>query len=253
MPTIPNIKPEELNIIKKKINNYIVEENMKIVDFFHNFFSTIPHLGCYCDNNTINKIYNLYQAQKEKILIPDFLITRNKADVELFITKHPLCIIKGIDRNGFCFEDKISFGNLAKLTTASELAQLSTKFNYSFIQQYIDKKADVRIFYIGNKIYSTAIFSQNDEKTKVDFRNYNHEKPNRIQPFKLPDEEEKKMKRLMKTLNYQTGSIDYVLDKNNDLYFLEINPVGQYGFISDKCNLFLDKAICNYFKTKCNE
>ena len=184
------------------------------------------------------------------ILIPDFLITRNKSDVELFLKKHICCITKGVDKNGFEIKDKIALGNLATLITLSELEHISTQFNYSFIQQYIDKKADIRVFFIGNKIYSTAIFSQNDEKTKIDFRNYNDEKPNRIVPFKLPNSEEKKLRKLMKTLKYQTGSIDYVLDKNNHLYFLEINPIGQYGFISNKCNLFLDKAICSYFKTK---
>jgi glutathione synthase/RimK-type ligase-like ATP-grasp enzyme len=136
------------------------------------------------------------------------------------------------------------------LITASELDKIPTHFNYSFLQQYVDKKADIRVFYLDGKIFSTAIFSQNDEQTKIDFRNYNREKPNRIQPFKLPKEEEKKLKKLMQILNYKTGSIDYVLDKNNVLYFLEINPIGQYDFISYRCNLFLDKIICNYFKTK---
>ena len=252
MPKIPEVNLTELSSIEENFNKYIVEENMKIVDFFHKYFSTIPHLGCFHDNYTINKVYNLYQAQEVKIAIPDFLITRNKSDIELFMEKYTCCITKGIDQNGFKIVNKMSLGNLAKLITASELSLIPEQFNYSFIQQYIDKKADIRVFFIDNKIYSTAIFSQNDEKTKIDFRNYNDDKPNRIVPFKLPDDEEKKLKKLMKTLNYQTGSIDYVLDKNNDLYFLEINPIGQYGFISNQCNLFLDRVICDYFKIKCD-
>jgi len=247
---IAEVKSSNLSIVKEKFNKYLDEENKKIVDFFHKYLTTIPHLGCFLDNFTINKIFILYQAQRERMLIPEFIITSKKSEIELFIRKHNCCITKGIDCNGFNVNKNIELGNLATLLTQSELSKIPANFNYSFIQQYIEKKADIRVFYIGEKIFSTAIFSQNDEQTKIDFRNYNEEKPNRIQPFKLPDNEEQKLRKLMKTLNYQTGSIDYVLNKNNDLFFLEINPIGQYGFIDYKCNLFLDKEICNYFKTR---
>jgi len=250
-PIIHASNSSETKEIREEFNKYLAIENLQLVNFFHKYFSNIPHLGYYHDNFVSNKIYNLYQAQKLEILIPDFLVTSYRSELELFLKKHFYCITKGIDRNGFDIDRKIFLGNLSKLITVSDISHIPTLFNYSFLQQYIDKKADIRIFYLDGKIYSTAIFSQNDEKTKIDFRNYNDEKPNRIQPFKLPDKEEKKLKRLMKKLNYKTGSIDYVLDKSNDLYFLEINPIGQYGFISNKCNLFLDKEICNYFKSKC--
>ena len=38
-----------------------------------------------------------------------------------------------------------------------------------------------------------AIFSQLDEKTKYDFRNYNHGKPNRNIPYKLPEDIKEKV------------------------------------------------------------
>jgi len=245
---IQEVKSENMNIVKEKFNKYLDEENKKIVDFFHYYLTTFPHLGCFLDNFTINKVFILYQAQKEKILIPEFVITSKKRDIEIFLNKYNCCITKGIDRNGLSVCKGIGLGNSTIVITESKFSQLSANFNYSFVQQYIDKKADIRVFYLDGKIFSTAIFSQNDEKTKIDFRNYNEEKPNRIQPFKLPDAEEKKLRKLMKKLNYKTGSIDYVLDKNNNLFFLEINPIGQYDFISYKCNLFLDRVICDYFK-----
>jgi ATP-GRASP peptide maturase of grasp-with-spasm system len=249
MGSIPLFYSSELNIVAEKFNKYISEENVKIVDFFHKYFSNIPHLGYFQENFTTNKIYELSEAQNMKILIPNFLITRYKTDVELFVSKHIFCITKGLCKNGFRVNNNIGLGNMTKMITAPDLILIPPQFNYSFFQQYIDKKADIRIFYIAGKIYSTAIFSQNDEKTKIDFRNYNEEKPNRIVPFNLPSDEEKKLRKLMNKLNYNTASIDYLLDKNNNLFFLEINPVGQYGFISRKCNLFLDKIICNFFKS----
>jgi ATP-GRASP peptide maturase of grasp-with-spasm system len=236
------------SFICSKLNEFNQEENYKIIDFFHKYFTRIPSLGCFNDNLTINKVYNLYVAQKLQILVPKSAIARQKADVESFLLKCPKSILKGIDRNGFSIGKSISIGNLATLFDSKKMKDvLNDTFNYSFIQEYIEKRADIRIFFIDNKIFGTAIFSQNDEKTKVDFRNYNDEKPNRIQPFQLPLNEEKKLTKLMNVLNYKTGSIDYVLNKERKLYFLEINPIGQYAFISNKCNLYLDKVIADYF------
>jgi ATP-GRASP peptide maturase of grasp-with-spasm system len=247
---IQELKSKNMSIVKEKFNKYLDDENKKIVDFFHNYLTTIPHLGCFLDNFTINKLFILCLAQKEKILIPEYIVTSKKSDIEFFVKQHNSCITKGIDRNSLNISKGIGLGNSTVVITESKLSQLLQNFNYSFIQQYIEKRVDIRVFYLDGKIYSTAIFSQNDEKTRIDFRNYNEEKPNRIQPFKMPINEEKKLKKLMKKLNYKTGSIDYVLDKNNNLFFLEINPIGQYDFISYKCNLFLDKIICNYFKSR---
>lgn len=91
-----------------------------------------------------------------------------------------------------------------------------------------------------------AIFSQLDDKTKLDFRNYNEENPNRNVPFKLPHEVENKLRNLFEQLDLNTGSIDLILTPKNDFVFLEINPVGQFGMTSYPCNYYLEKKIAKY-------
>jgi len=88
-----------------------------------------------------------------------------------------------------------------------------------------------------------AIFSQNDEQTKTDFRVYNYDKPNRCVPFKLPVEIENKLNKLMKILDFESGSIDIIYGTDNNFYFLEINPIGQIGMVSYPCNYMLEKEI----------
>ena len=58
---IQKTKSMELGMIKEKFNKYLDEENKKVVDFFHEYLTTIPHLGCFLDNFTINKIYEIAQ------------------------------------------------------------------------------------------------------------------------------------------------------------------------------------------------
>ena len=94
-----------------------------------------------------------------------------------------------------------------------------------------------------------AIFSQNDKQTEVDFRRYNKSKPNRNVPYQLPKSIELLLDILMKKINLDNGSIDIIVDNNGKYYFLEINPVGQFGMVSIPCNYYLEKKIANYLAT----
>jgi glutathione synthase/RimK-type ligase-like ATP-grasp enzyme len=91
-----------------------------------------------------------------------------------------------------------------------------------------------------------AIFSTLDPQTRIDFRKYNWDKPNRTIPFKIPDKISDKIIQLMKTLNLNHGSIDLIVTPSEEFVFLEVNPVGQFGMVSDPCNYFLEKKIADY-------
>jgi D-alanine-D-alanine ligase-like ATP-grasp enzyme len=91
-----------------------------------------------------------------------------------------------------------------------------------------------------------AIFSQMDDKTNTDFRKYNIKKPNRNIPFQLPKSIEKKLWQFMQELELNTGSIDIVVDKSNNYYFLEVNPIGQFGMVSFPCNYLLEKKVAEH-------
>ena len=90
-----------------------------------------------------------------------------------------------------------------------------------------------------------AIFSQNNEKTKLDFRNYDYSFPNRKTPFILPSKIEKKIRNFMNFIKLNCGSLDLILTPNSEYVFLEVNPVGQFGMVSSPCNYELEKKIAN--------
>ena len=88
-----------------------------------------------------------------------------------------------------------------------------------------------------------AIFSQKDNQTEIDFRRYNLKKPNRTVPYQIPLSLEKKIIKLMTMLEFNTGSLDFIVDKEDNYYFLEINPSGQFGMVSLPCNYYLEKQM----------
>lgn len=102
-----------------------------------------------------------------------------------------------------------------------------------FIAQIeIKKQYDVRVTVVGSQLFATAILSQEQEETKVDWRqgsrpDLKHER------IDLPREVEEKCFALMKCLNLRYGAIDLVCDQQGKLWFLEINPNGQWAWIEN--------------------
>lgn len=130
----------------------------------------------------------------------------------------------------------------------TNFVNLPEKFGISLFQKLIEKKFEIRAFFIDGSVFSVAIFSQENEMTKVDFRRYPRKNQNRVVPYKLPFNIEEKICLLMHNLNLNTGSIDFIVDENNIIYFLEINPVGQFGFVAKGLYTDLHRLIANYLK-----
>lgn len=47
----------------------------------------------------------------------------------------------------------------------------------------------------------------------------------------------------MKMLKLESGSLDFIVTPDNEYYFLEVNPVGQFNFVSEICNYHIEKHI----------
>ena len=62
----------------------------------------------------------------------------------------------------------------------------------------------------------------------------------------MPIEIENNLAELMKHLNLNSGSIDLIYGCDKKYYFLEVNPVGQFGMTSYPCNYYIEKKIANY-------
>ena len=113
----------------------------------------------------------------------------------------------------------------------------------TLVQEKIEKLFEIRSFFLKGKFFSMAIFSQASLQTQLDFRDYDIEKPNRTIPFQIPPKIEKKLARLFKSLNLNSGSVDMIYTEGNQFKFLEINPVGQFGMVSFPCNYYLEELL----------
>lgn len=189
----------------------------------------------------LNKLIVLDIAKKIGFRIPNYKIITNTQQLEDFES-----ISKAISNGVYKIIDNHSYYSYTEKLNLKKIKRQSVDVYPSIQMELIDKKLEIRSFYIENNFFSMAIFSQSSEQTKIDFRKYNNVFPNKTEPFQLPKNIEEKLAQIFKEINLNCGSIDLIIDKNDNYYFLEINPVGQYGMVADPCNYELDKLIAKY-------
>ncbi len=236
------------NNIEESLPKEIVKHKTKeawefYVSMRHHFYKT-KKMGQI--ESKINKYHALQIAKYSNICIPDTLITNSRLKILQFLKQYPKTITKCIwNTNLVRMEDK-NWAMYASMITEELIRNLPEKIFPSLIQEYIEKEYEVRVFYLEGKCYSMAVFSQNDAQTKIDFRKYNHAKPNRTVPYKFPADVEKKVIQLMEQLNLNTGSLDFIRATDGRYVFLEVNPEGQFGMVSKPCNYYLEKKIADF-------
>ena len=236
--------------ITEKLNEHLHHECKTIEQFIVHTLADKHYLGDYFQRNA-NKLISLKIAQECGLKIPKTIVSNNKSDMLSFFEKNnSRCITKGVqDVMSFLIEDK-SYFYCTNVVNKKDIEEMDTSFFPSLLQENVNKRYELRIFYIAGEFYSMAIFSQQDEQTQVDFRNYNDKKPNRNVPYQLPVEIETKLDKFMKKMQLNTGSIDMIVTSDYQYVFLEINPVGQYDMVSVPCNYYLHERIANYLINK---
>lgn len=200
----------------------------------------------------INKLSVLRICKEFEINIPETIITTKKKSLINFFNKKEKIISKNYSQGVFVEYENSYLNSYTMLVSKSVISELPDSFHPMMFQEYIEKSYEVRSFYLNEKFFSSAIMSQNDEKTKIDFRNYNDQQPNRTPPYILPKIIENKLISLMNNLKLNSGSIDLIVNSKGEYYFLEVNPIGQFSQVSKPCNYFLENEVSKFLINKSN-
>ena len=195
-------------------------------------------------NSRISKISQLIEAKNVGLDFPESRIISSKNEITKFHFQK--IIIKPIQDVSHIHINGEPYTQYTTVCTKEMIDQLNDTFFPCLCQKFIDKNLEIRAFFLDGEIYSMGICSTFDEQTKIDFRRYNRNHPNRVIPYKLPNHIEEKIKLLMRNLSLNCGSLDLILGNDERYYFLEVNPVGQFGMVSKPCNYYLERAIANF-------
>ncbi|OAS08557.1 MULTISPECIES: MvdC/MvdD family ATP grasp protein [Pseudomonas] len=112
------------------------------------------------------------------------------------------------------------------------------------VQTEVLKQYDVRVTVVGERVFATAIWSQENPETETDWRqgsrpDLRHEK------IVLPVQVQRQCIELVARLGLRYGAIDLICDRSGKLWFLEINPNGQWAWIENLTGYPIASAICD--------
>lgn len=221
-----------------KLQAFVRDEWKRLCEYIIFCLERKSALGSYSRYN-MNKLQVLHVAQECGLDIPQTLISEYGIRLAAMAQAQPL-ITKPISE-AISYRD--AQGDYVKLlTTAIDMDDLGADGFPSLVQERLDKWVELRIFFLRGKCYTMAIFSQTEERTAVDFRNYGG-RASRMVPFALPEPVQHKLRLLMQRLQLDTGSIDMVLTRDMRYVFLEVNPVGNIEMVSKHCNYAIEHDI----------
>jgi len=224
-------------------------ENLIAGQYFHHL---VKHKGIKVLGNPFlgdpNKLILLHEADKLGLKVPKFDVTNRLNDCHLaspsaYITKSLsdgvyLWDVEGIRRGYFTYTEELS--------EVLAVGNADGDIPLSLVQEKIAKTFEIRAFYLDGAFVSSAIYSQGDPQTAIDYRKYNQIRPNRNVPMALPRDVEEKLSALFRKLELNTGSVDMIVDTAGEFVLLEINPVGIYGGMTSVCNFSIDQAIARW-------
>lgn len=239
--------------ISDDLRNHIRQDALDLNEFVAFMLeNSVPHIG-ESRLQRVNKLTVLKMAAECGLAVPPYHISENIARIEAILASGELLVTKGIS-------DTFSSGSsdlgvdiscYTSRVGPDDLRSSRRNIAPTLFQKEIDKLLEIRTFYLLGHCYSMAIISQNNQKTTIDYRRYDSDIPNRNVPFRLPGDIAQKLDALMRRLGLSTGSVDFIVDRNGHYYFLEVNPVGQFGALSETCNYQLEKQIAGFYHAGC--
>lgn len=240
-----NFSVQHPDIAEEDIFNFVKSEHSTIIQFVHaHLEQTEIRIGAMSKNN-LNKLVQLQLAKDVGLRIPEFVICNSKIEVQSFFDDVGTLATKGIGNNFTNHSGQI-YWMFTSIVKQREIDRFPDKFAFTLFQKYVPKEYEIRVFYLHEKCYSMAIFSQQNSAAMIDYRRIRAGLNNRTVPLNLPKTIERKIIRFMKKCDMNTGSLDLIYTSNGEYVFLEVNPNGQFGMVSKPCNYFIERSIANY-------
>ncbi len=188
---------------------------------------------------TQNKLIQMQVAKKCGLKIPSSYIVNNKKHLKQIMKNEGEIITKPLENcvNLIYKEEAVAM----KTTLIDSVANIPDVFAPALVQKRVQKKFEIRTFYILGKFFSTRIIEENFNE--VDHRLSLLDFSSRYEICTLPSEIETKIEDLLACFNLNCTSIDLIVDENENYIFLEINPTGQFTYHSFFNNTYLEKEI----------
>jgi glutathione synthase/RimK-type ligase-like ATP-grasp enzyme len=237
-------------IDEKYMDTIRVEQN----SFYRQFRHSLNHCNWIgnplSDLRASSKILQKRIAQEVGFNIPKSIITNDFDQLKLFIEGGKDYIVKPLKADSFQVDEDNQMVFYARKVTDSQLKSLSgVGFQNApnYIQEYIEKKYEIRLTMVGDKAFSAKIDSNSmlPGQGKEDWRE-GYDYGIKFTEMNVDPLIVSKCIAFLKELELNFGCFDFVVDENEKIYFLECNPNGQWLWIEEDTGMDISGAIAEW-------
>ena len=192
-----------------------------------------------------NKPYQLETAAAVGFTIPDTLITGDSAQAQKFVESHKTCVVKSqaseFPKGKTLMTTVISAGDTISYDGLS--------IDPMIFQEFIEPAFELRVTVVGEKVFATKIISS-DQGPFRDWRYGHVDGSFGAMAATIDGDLQTKCIQLTRRMKLRYGAIDLIVDKDNQVWFLEINPNGQWAFIEETTGQPIGKAMAELLCSK---
>lgn len=197
-------------------------------------------------NRANSKQLQLKLAHEIGLKTPKTLITNDPAAVKAFRKTCSSGMISKMQESFAIYEngvENVVFTNVIEEDDMNDMDDL--KYCPMTFQELLHKKLELRITVVGEQVFAASIDSQRKETARTDWRKEGLAFLNDWEKFDLSADIREKILTLMDRLGLNYGAIDMILTPADELYFLEVNPVGEFFWLEKNPGFPISDAIAD--------
>ena len=180
--------------------------------------------------------------------IPPTLITNSREDFLDFHRRHDGVIVSKTVHNRLLpvgATERYDAYVLTEVVANRDVAHAdAVRYCPVTVQPYVDKRIELRVTVVGDRVFPVALDSQWTNHTRHDWRRGDHHH-GRYAVHDLPPAETQRCAELVRRLGLRFGAIDLILTPGGRYVFLEINPNGAWLWMQRTTGLPIGEAICD--------
>lgn len=225
--------------------NFFKQEYSSLISNLHKILSKHHWINSPEANTAASgKIRNIEVAKKLGLKAPPTIVSNELDSIYEFSEKFPTNIlIKPFNSFEIHTDNKLSHCVARKISLRDiETNAESIKLAPVFLQQYIDKNFELRVVVIGENVFSTAIFSQEHDKAIEDWRCAPLNEL-RYSAYSLPEKVNRALVNFNKFFGLEFSVFDMIVGKDNEIYFLECNPDGEWYWLELATEVNISRCI----------
>jgi hypothetical protein len=192
-----------------------------------------------------HKLEQLTRARRIGLLVPDTLLTQSPEAVRQFWTKHKHHIVVKPLSGGYIEHQGQKEDTVIYTSSVSEEAIKNVELICecpTLFQERINKAVDIRVCYLDGVATAVELVALENGQQRLDIRRDNMRDVN-YRVLKMPTDVEVMLVKLLRSYNLRFAAVDFVIDREGNWVFLEINPNGQWAWL----DLESDANIAEHF------